>query len=40
MHVKEPLVSDAAGLIVGAVIVGVAAVIWQPLIHITDRKRR
>jgi hypothetical protein len=39
-HMKEPLISDAAGLIVGAVIVGVAAVIWQLFIHVTDRKRR
>lgn len=39
MHMKKPLVSDTASLIIGAVIVGLATVIWQLFIHLTDRKR-
>lgn len=33
-QMKEPLIDDAAGLIVGAVVAGVATVLWQVLTHI------
>lgn len=39
VHMKKPIVSDAAGLIVGAVIVGIATVVWQVFTHLTDRER-
>jgi hypothetical protein len=38
LHMKKPIVSDAAGLIVGALIVGVATVVWQVFTHLTDRE--
>jgi hypothetical protein len=40
LHMKKPLVSDAASLIIGAAIVGVATVIWQVFIQLTDRERK
>lgn len=38
---KKPLIDDAAGLIVGAVVTGVATLLWQMLTHIArDGERR
>jgi hypothetical protein len=40
-QMKKPLIDDAAGLIVGAVVAGVATVLWQVLTHIArDGERR
>lgn len=40
-QMKKPLIDDAAGLIVGAVVAGVATVLWQVLTHIPrDGERR
>jgi hypothetical protein len=39
-HLKKPLLADPGGLIVGAVVAAVAAVIWQFVAHVGDRDAR